>query len=336
MAIPGRSAGPGSSARGSARRSLGLVLAGGGARGFAHAGVLRGLDAIGAAPDAVVGVSMGAVVGVTYALREDWYDALAEMDTSGFPGPYQLFAGEDASWSERARTVGAASRVIWDMIVGWGIGARSVEFGRSMLRDLTLDMRLEDARIPVAVGATDLTTGERVVLRSGSAAEAIYASSALAGIVPPLRRDGRVLCDGTYADSAPIDVARALGAAVVVAVDPGQDLTAGPIRSGVHALLRALDICHTQHDALRFGAADVVLKPCFSRSIDTLEFDARRECLAAGLRAVRASRRELENLAGASLRTRRLEPGSAEQLVGRSRSGVHCHPVRPARAGGQP
>lgn len=278
------------------RRPYALVLAGGGARGFAHAGVLRGLQAMGLAPDAVVGVSMGALVGVTYALREDWYPTLKCMDTSGFPGPHRVLAGPEAGWLERLGTAGSAGRLVWDMMVGWGIGSRSVDFGRSLLREITLGRRLEEARVPVAVGATDLATGGRVVLRSGSAEEAIYASSALAGIVPPLRRGGQVLCDGTYADSAPIDVARRLAGPLVVAVDPGQELAAGPVRSGVHALIRALEICHNQHDALRFDAADLVLRPRFGRSIDTLDFSARRECIAAGLRTVRAARAELESL----------------------------------------
>jgi len=91
-------------------------------------------------------------------------------------------------------------------------------------------------------------------------------------------------------------VARRLAGPLVVAVDPGQELAAGPVRSGVHALIRALEICHHQHDALRFEAADLVLRPRFGRSIDTLEFSALRECIAAGLLAVREARPALEAL----------------------------------------
>ena len=64
---------------------LGLVLSGGGARGFAHVGCLRALNHLGIYPDVVVGVSMGAIVGATYALNEKWYDELVDMDISGFP-----------------------------------------------------------------------------------------------------------------------------------------------------------------------------------------------------------------------------------------------------------
>lgn len=326
-----RATGPAAGGR-APRRPYALVLAGGGARGFVHAGVLRGLEAIGLAPDVVVGVSMGALVGVTYALREDWYETLERMDTSGLPGPHRLLAGPDAGWLERLGTMGAAGRLVWNMIVGWGIGGRSVDFGRSLLRTLTLGRRLEEARLPVAVGATDLTTGERVVLRSGSAEEAIYASSALAGIVPPLHRGGRVLCDGSYADSAPIDVARTLAGSLVVAVDPGQELVAGPVRSGVHTLIRAIEICHTQHDALRFEDADLVLRPRFRRSIDTLEFDARRECIAAGLRIVRSRRRDLEALLRGPIG--RTGPSTRARHHGRARTRPTRGPVEAFSRGG--
>ena len=66
-------------------RKLGLVFAGGGARGFAHAGVLRALRQSGCEPSVLVGVSMGAVVATTYALNPDWYAALKAIDISGFP-----------------------------------------------------------------------------------------------------------------------------------------------------------------------------------------------------------------------------------------------------------
>jgi len=77
-------------------RKLGLVFAGGGARGFAHAGVLRALRHSGCEPSVMVGVSMGVVVATTYALNPDWYGALKAMDISGFP----LFADatEQAWW----------------------------------------------------------------------------------------------------------------------------------------------------------------------------------------------------------------------------------------------
>lgn len=73
--------------------SFSIVLAGGGARGFAHVGVLRALEVEGFRPEAIVDVSMGAVIGATCSLRSDWYRALLDLDTSYFQDPL-LFRGE--------------------------------------------------------------------------------------------------------------------------------------------------------------------------------------------------------------------------------------------------
>lgn len=277
-------------------RPFALVLAGGGARGFAHVGVLRALEAQGLVPGAIVGVSMGAVVGVTYALRADWYPALLGMDTHALPRPMRRLPGERLTVRQRLRRTLAYPRGLKQLVFGWGIGVPALGAGKTLLRGLTQGRTLEDARPPVAVSTTDLRSGERYVLRTGDAAEAVYASAALAGVLPPLVRDGRLLADGAYADLAPIDVARAFGLPVVIAVDPGQDLVAADVRTGYQAVLRATEVCHLRHADHRFAEADLVLRPTFRRSIDTLDFGARRECVAAGAWAVRRQRPALAHL----------------------------------------
>lgn len=304
-----------------AHRPFTLVLSGGGARGFAHLGVLRALEAEGYRPAAIVGVSMGAVVGVTYALRRDWYRAVLEVDTHSLPGPVYV-SGEarrsPGSWLHEA---GGKVRSLFDVVFGWGPGARALPAGRRVLRSLTAGGRLEEARVPVAVSTTDLTSGRRCVLRTGEAAEALYASIALAGILPPLEYDGRLLADGVYADIAPIDVARAFGHPVVIAVDPGQALVTTEIRHGYQALLRAVEVCQLRHADLRFAEADLVLRPAFTRVIDTLDFGARRDCTAAGLRVVRRHREVLHEL----LRASPYEPAPHRQQPAASIS--HGRPV---------
>lgn len=277
-------------------RPFALVLAGGGARGFAHVGVLRGLGVLRLTPSALVGVSMGAVVSATWSLREDWYAQLLAMDTTAFPRPLREPEDGYRSGRERVRSWIAFARAGWDMFAGWGVGAPAVPAGKAMLRHLTAGRRLEEGRVPVTVSTTDLRTGRRVALARGDAAEAVYASAALAGVLPPQPRDEGLLADGVYADIAPIDLARGYGLPVVIAVDPGQSLQSRAPGTGYEALLRAVEICQLSHAHLRFDAADLVLRPPFRRTIDTLEFDARRECVAAGLRAVRRSRRELVGL----------------------------------------
>jgi NTE family protein len=275
-------------------RPFALVLAGGGARGVAHAGVLRALLARGYAPSAIVGVSMGAIVGATYALNPDWYADLVELEFDRIPG----LTGGDASngVAARVRAVLDSGRALRHLVLRWGALAPSEGAIRTILDALTLGKRIEESPIPFAAVATDLVSGRRVVIERGSAADAIYASSALAGILPPLRRDGVVLADGAYVDVAPVDVARAMGAEVVVAVNASPRSAAQPPRTAVQALMRAMEISHHQHAHERFDEADLVLTPPYALPVSTLDFRHHRRCIAAGVRAVRAARGDLDRL----------------------------------------
>ena len=255
--------------------------------------MLQALEHYGYRPRAVVGVSMGAVVAVTYALNPDWYRALVNMDTEGFPEPPKTSSGD---LRERIRALLASERMLQDMVLGWGVGSRTLEWGRSLLDSLTLGRRLEEGHIRVATIATDLCRGKRVVLQRGNAAEAAYASAALAGLLPPMPHDESLLADGCYADLAPIDVAKGPDIDVVIAVDVQQKIDPRPPSNGIQAMLRAMEICSQEHARLRFTEADFVVRPQFPFSIDTLEFSQKRVCIAAGSRAVRASLKDLRQL----------------------------------------
>lgn len=268
-------------------------MAGGGARGLAHAGVLQALEHYGYRPCSVVGVSMGAVVAVTYALNPDWYGALVDIDTEGFP---KSPTASSRDLRERIRALLASERMLQDMVLGWGVGARTLEWGLALLNSLTLGRRLEEGHIRVATVATDLCRGQRVVLQSGKAADAAYASAALAGLLPPMPHDESLLVDGCYADLVPIDVAKGPDIDVVIAVDVQQQIDPRPPINGVQAMLRAMEICSQEHARLRFKEADFVLRPQFPFAIDTLEFSQKRVCIAAGSRAVRASLKNLRRL----------------------------------------
>lgn len=274
-------------------KAFAVVLSGGGGRGLAHAGVLRALIHDGYRPAALVGVSMGAWVAATYALNDDWYRALVQMDTTRFPTVPRTHR---PSLRARVRAGAAAVRLGLDMVTGWGTGSRFLAADWGLLARLTRGGRLEDGRVPVAAIATDLCSSRRAVLTSGRADEAIYASSALAGYLPPLERDGAQLADGGYIDLAPVDVARALGVEAVLAVDPDQPGPVGRLRNGLEATMRAVDICNREHTRLRLEAADLVLRPRFPERIETLDFNHKRVCAAAGIRAVRSARDALRRI----------------------------------------
>lgn len=267
-----------------------LILSGGGGRGLAHVGVIKALAHYGLEPSAIVGISMGAIAGATYALNPQWYPALVNMDTRAFPTPPKASTNDMRA---RIRSVLASERALVEMFLGWGIGQRSLAAGKKLLRDLTLNKQLEDGKIPVTAIAVDLYSGNRVVLTTGKAAEATYASAALPGILPPLARGKQLLADGSYVDNAPVDIAREFGNEVVIAVDAGQEKTLSQINNGFQAMLRAMEICHRHHAKVRFNEADVVIRPDYPFPIETLDFGHKRVCVAAGIRAVRNARNRL-------------------------------------------
>ena len=112
----------------------------------------------------------------------DWYQALVAMDISGFPTLPRFNSKGAGSTLNKLLLM---ERTAKDLYFGLGTGQHSVQWGRSVLQDLTLNKDLSDGRIPIFTTATDILTGQRVVLRDGNAVDAIYASSALAGLLPP-------------------------------------------------------------------------------------------------------------------------------------------------------
>jgi NTE family protein len=182
------------------RPTIGLALGGGAARGFAHIGVMRTLIAHGIVPDVIVGTSIGAVVGGSYAANqldglEAWARTLTVRGVLGYL---------DISLS------GAG------LIRGGHLASR--------LTAAMGDTRIEDLPIRFAAIATEFNTGHEIWLTRGKLPDAMRASYALPGIFPPVRIGGRWLVDGALVNPVPVSAARALGARVVIAVNLNADL----------------------------------------------------------------------------------------------------------------
>jgi NTE family protein len=176
-------------------RKVGLALAAGAARGWAHLGVITALEEAGLAPDLVAGTSIGAFVGGCYASGrlEELTALVKEMD---------------------ARRV----RSFLDMVFprsGLIDGGRLMDLMRSRL----FLPRFEDLPVPFRSVATDLGRGVEVVSGSGDLAEAVRASISIPGIFTPVVRGGTLMVDGSLVNPLPVSVARAMGAEFVVAVD---------------------------------------------------------------------------------------------------------------------
>jgi len=177
-------------------KKVGLALGSGGARGAAHVGVLKVLEREGIKVSAIAGSSIGAMVGGAYA--------------AGIP-----LSRIEEEWMTTSRTRLFRSFLPTFPRAGLSSGAGL----RRYLREILGDVRIEELPIPFAAVATDLDTGEPVVLRKGPLVEAIRASTAIPGIFQPGRWEGRLLVDGGLVEPLPIRVCRELGADIVIAVD---------------------------------------------------------------------------------------------------------------------
>lgn len=139
--------------------------------------------------------------------------------------------------------------------------------------------------------ATDLNTGEPVILNEGSAALAIQASCAPPGFFAPVSMGGHLLGDGGFVNMVPADVSRAMGVDYVIAVDVGQDHLLAEVHNGLEALSRAMEICARHDKGFHLRAADLVIRPEFGQAISALDFTKARHCITAGIRAGKGSLR---------------------------------------------
>ncbi|MEW6045924.1 MAG: patatin-like phospholipase family protein [Bacillota bacterium] len=270
------------------RPRLGLALGGGGARGFAHVGVVRTFIRAGIPVDVLAGTSMGAIVAVAFALGDPEKSGIITRLEQGpplLPTPIPpRYPGEKESLMNRVRRLLMTERIVTANLRGWGAPLLDV---MPILNDLTRGLDLEDAPVRVGVVATDLERGERVLLTRGNAALAAMASAALPLVFPPVRLGGRLLVDGGFVELVPVLAARELGADVVVAVDVSINEPVATVKSGLEALIRAAAIASRQHTEMILRQADVVIRPQFPVPVDTLDFGRARQAIEAGLRAGR-------------------------------------------------
>lgn len=215
-----------------ARPKICLVLSGGGARGVAHVGVLKVLEELRVPIDCIVGTSMGSIVGGAYAAgvspqtmehrirAANWDEVLSDSPPRPRRSPY-------LKELERANIGGAEfgfGKKGLKLPAGVILGQQLELFLQSLIgAEVELDS-FEDLAIPYRAVATDITNGHMVVLDHGTLSSAMRASMAVPGVFAPQRLDGALLVDGMLVRNLPVDVARQMGADVIIAVNLGSSL----------------------------------------------------------------------------------------------------------------
>jgi len=257
------------------RVKIGLALSGGGARGLAHIGVLKVLEREGVPVDFLAGTSMGGVVAAGYA------------------------AGMDAAYLEQEALRMGRLRNLLPLVDRSlpGLGLVKGERVRDYLGSHVGEMTFDQLRIPLALVAVDLLSGQEVVLQSGMVADAVRATTSLPGVFAPYPLDGRLLVDGGVLNNLPADVMREIGADVVIAVDVSGDAELPPYEAPegngrlalpqvlhmMTSLHRVVSIMSRQMTHYRLAQAqpEVVIRPRLDISL-LGGFPRAREVVAAG------------------------------------------------------
>ncbi len=241
-----------------------LVLGGGAARGFAHIGVIRILEQEKIPINMIVGTSVGSLIGAIYAGTTDSLD----LEITAF----QLERDDLLDYS------------ILTFKKGLIVGERLERF----VSQKVSVSQIEDLKIPFAAVATDIRTGERVVLNSGPLARAVRASCALPGIFQPVEMNGKLLVDGGVLESLPVPTAKTLGGDVTIAVDVGAK--AGDIQAtdAITVIIQALNIAGAEMRRRHAEEADVLIHPDVS-GVGTFDFGQKEHCLKSGIAAARAA-----------------------------------------------
>ena len=287
---------------------IGLALSGGGARGSAHIGVIRALEEAGVKIDLVAGTSMGAIIGALYASGHD-ADAIEEilvtMDWE------TALTDRPARIDRTMRLKELESRLLVPYRLGFNNGEIQLPLGviegqhldqvfHEILRPV-IDIRdFDKLQIPFRAVATDLVSGEQVVLSKGSLTEAVRASMSVPGVFAPVKVDGRLLVDGGMSNNLPVSVLREMGADIVIAVDISSPLLTEKqmtsVLSVTEQLTNFLTRRTTEAQIALLGEEDLLIVPDLG-NFSSANFNAAAEIVVSGYEAAVAHQDRLAMLA---------------------------------------
>ncbi|MBN2538721.1 MAG: patatin-like phospholipase family protein [Deltaproteobacteria bacterium] len=277
-------------------KRIGLALGGGGARGFAHIGVIRVLEEEKIPIDIIVGTSSGALIGGAYASgttpeemerKIDEYLNSQEYQSSAIRTIEKAHDGELGSLKQKIQ--GFLQNKFLLLQAMFKPGILSAEEFQSMIDFFIPDKLIQDTRIPFRAVTTDLISGEQIVFSTGSLREAVMISSAVPGAIEPRKAGKMLLSDGGIISLVPVNAAKREGADIVIAVNITRGIfsdeeleTAQEIRD------RAADIAAHHLTKNELASADVVIRPGVG-NLHWSVFSHAKNLIAEGEKAARKS-----------------------------------------------
>ncbi len=289
------------------RPKIGLVLGGGGAKGAAHIGVLKVLEELKVPIDFIGGTSMGAVVGSLYAsgmspdeieralTSVDWDDLFTDSPPRS---DIDFWRKRDDFTILSALELGIKDgrvRAPRAFIAGQKIGL----LFETLLMPVSNITDFDKLPTPYRAVASDLGTGEVVVLKSGRLVDAARASMSVPGVFPPVEVNGRLLADGGVVRNLPVDIVRSMGADIIIAVDVGKAL---PPKEKLKSMLaitnQMIDImmkANVQAQIDSLTERDIFVRPDLG-TIDSGDFKRGKEAIERGMRAAWSQEAALRKL----------------------------------------
>ncbi|MFH0787675.1 MAG: patatin-like phospholipase family protein [Pseudomonadota bacterium] len=250
---------------------IALVLGGGAARGFAHVGVIRLLEQEKIPIHMIVGTSVGSLIGALYA-----------SDPNGFNLEWLSFSIEKDDIFDYSLIYSKMGPVQ---------GERLEKFIQTKVKVKTM----EQMKIPFYAVATDLNSGNTVVFEKGSVAKAVRASCSIPGIFQPLELGGKMYVDGGVTDNLPVDVARAKGADIIIAVTISKNIQNPQINTLIDVILQSINIMGRELVIYKSRGYDVLIEPNVG-DVGMTDFSQKKRLMDAGIQAAKQALPRIKKL----------------------------------------
>lgn len=248
------------------RKKVGLVLSGGGAKGVAHIGAIKVLEELDIPIDYIAGTSIGAIIGGLYSIgytseqleiivkQTNWIDLLTDNTSrDAIPFPFKL---DDSKYLislpiDKNKKSGGILR-----------GRNISQLLQQLTEGYNDSINFDSLPIPFACIATDIATNQKEVIQSGKLSEAMRASMSIPVVFTPLYSDKKVLIDGGFKDNLPVDIAKRMGADIIIAIDVQSELEKGDKLQTVPDVVKQLMlmICQSELNTDKIKQADSYIK----------------------------------------------------------------------------
>jgi NTE family protein len=275
------------------RPKIGLVLSGGGARGLAHIGVLKALEEKRIPIDYIAGTSMGSIVGGLYATGMNTDDLLWVVKSIDWD---RVFRPTTDRKKQQYSAKQADKNYFVDLELGLSKTGPKSGKGFAGGQQLMLELQrvvgslqtqnFDNFPIPFRAVATDLNAAVPYVIDHGDLAMAMRASMAVPLVFGPIKHQGRFLADGGILNNLPVDVAKQMGADIVIAVNISSPLNEIDENSSIVSVsYQSVDVSLVQNTIQSLGLADIVIAPDL-KGLGASDFDKYKEFIEAGVASV--------------------------------------------------